>query len=186
MVARGSERASRLVLRPLTEDDQDEFLELAKDSVELHRPMVLPTTVEDFRVFLGRFGDPGSAVGLLVCVRETGAIVGNVNINSIIRGRLQSGSLGYAVFRAYAGQGYMSEGLGLVIRYAFEELRLHRLEAQIRPDNHASLKLVQRLGFRFEGVSPELLFIGGRWRDHERWAITSGVVGAPHPSLPRH
>jgi ribosomal-protein-alanine N-acetyltransferase len=70
----------------------------------------------------------------------------------------------------------MSEGLGLVVRYAFEQLRLHRLEAQIQPDNHASLKLVQRHGFRYEGCSPELLFIDGAWRDHERWAITTSMM----------
>jgi len=82
----------------------------------------------------------------------------------------------------------MAEGVALVLRYAFAELRLHRLDAQIQPGNHASLKLIRRLGFRFEGVSPDLLFIDGAWRDHERWALTSGMAGfaavGPHPSLP--
>ena len=90
-------------------------------------------------------------------------------------------------FAPAAGQGYMSEGLGLVLRYAFEQLRLHRLDAQIQPGNHASLRLVRRLGFRNEGYSPALLFIDGAWRDHERWAITAAMTGAaaePHPSLP--
>lgn len=115
-------------------------------------------------------------------------IAGVVNINSIIRGRFQNGSLSYAAFAPAAGQGYMSEGLGLVLRYAFEQLRLHRLEAQIQPGNLASVRLVQRLGFRSEGYSPDLLFIDGAWRDHERWAITSSMAGLvptdPHPSLP--
>ena len=110
------------------------------------------------------------------------------HINSIIRGRFQNGSLSYAAFAPAAGQGYMSEGLGLVLRYAFEQLGLHRLDAQIQPGNHASLRLVRRLGFRNEGYSPELLFIDGAWRDHERWAITSDMIGIvptdPHPSLP--
>lgn len=181
--------SSRVTLRPLTGHDQDEFLELARASVDLHHPwMSLPTTPQMFQAYLGRFDNPLSAESLLICVRDTGAIAGNININNIIRGRFQCGSLGYAAFAPTAGQGYMSEGLGLVLRYAFEQLRLHRLEAQIQPGNDASLKLVRRHGFRKEGYSPDLLFIDGAWRDHERWAITSTmtghVPGAPHPTLP--
>lgn len=175
---------SRVTLRPIAGDDQDEFTELVRASADLHLPwMSLPTTPQEFRTYLGRFDDPSSAQGLLVCVRDTGAIAGNININSIIRGRFQGGSLGYAAFAPAAGQGYMSEGLGLVLRYAFEQLRLHRLEANIQPGNQASLNLVRRHGFRKEGYAPGLLFIDGAWRDHERWAITS-TVGEPHPTLP--
>ncbi|WP_433221987.1 GNAT family N-acetyltransferase [Microtetraspora malaysiensis] len=180
--------SSRVILRGITRHDQDEFLRLARASVDLHHPwMSLPTTAEEFEAYVGRFDDQLSNQGLLVCVRDTGAIAGNVNINSIIRGRFQSASLGYAAFAPTAGQGYMFEGLGLVLRYAFEQLRLHRLEAQIQPDNHASLRLVRRLGFRCEGYAPDLLYIDGAWRDHERWAITNtmaGIPSAPHPTLP--
>ena len=66
----------------------------------------------------------------------------------------------------------MSEGLALVLRHAFCELRLHRLEANIQPANAASIALVRRCGFAYEGLSPRYLKVGGRWRDHERWAIT--------------
>ncbi|MEV7805158.1 GNAT family N-acetyltransferase [Microbispora sp. NPDC088329] len=182
-------RSSRVTLRRITSFDQDEFLERVHASVDLHQPMMsLPATPEAFQTFLGRFDEGESAEGLLLCLRDTGAIAGNVNINSIIRGRFQGGSLGYAAFAPYAGQGYMSEGLGLVLRHAFEELRLHRLEAQIRPDNQASIKLVQRHGFRYEGYSPNLLFIDGAWRGHERWAISNDMIGivpsTPHPTLP--
>ena len=65
----------------------------------------------------------------------------------------------------------MKEGLGLVLRQSFEVMRLHRVEANIQPNNHASIGLVKSCGFRREGFSPKYLRIGGTWRDHERWAI---------------
>jgi [ribosomal protein S5]-alanine N-acetyltransferase len=179
---------SRVTLRLLTGADQGEFLGLVAASTGLHHPwMSLPATPREFQAYLARF-DHVTAEGLLVCLRGTGTIVGVVNINSIIRGRFQNGSLSYAAFAPTAGRGYLSEGLGLVLSYAFERLRLHRLEAQIQPGNHASLRLVRRLGFRNEGYSPALLFIDGAWRDHERWAISSDMIGivptGPLPGLP--
>jgi ribosomal-protein-alanine N-acetyltransferase len=178
----------RVTLRPLAGRDQEEFLALVGVSGELHRPWLsLPSTSEQFHAYVTRYERPDEE-SLLVRVRDSGAIAGMVNINSIIRGRFQSASLAYAAFAPTAGQGYMSEALDLVVRYAFEGLRLHRLEAQIQPGNHASLKLVQRSGFRYEGSSPELLFIDGAWQDHERWAITSTMIDIaptdPHPTLP--
>ena len=67
----------------------------------------------------------------------------------------------------------MTEALGLVLDYAFRQLRLHRLEANIQPENAASIALVERLGFHREGYSPRYLKLGGRWRDHQRWAIVA-------------
>jgi ribosomal-protein-alanine N-acetyltransferase len=178
----------RVTLRPLCSRDQSEFLDLVAASIDLHHPwMSLPTTPQEFQAYLTRYEQP-TEESLLICVRDTGNIAGVVNINSIIRGRFQCGSLSYAAFAPTAGHGYMSEGLDLVLRYAFEQLRLHRLEAQIQPGNHASVRLVQRLGFRKEGYSPDLLFIDGSWRDHGRWAITASMIDVvpadPHPTLP--
>jgi [ribosomal protein S5]-alanine N-acetyltransferase len=178
----------RVTVRPVTRRDQSEFLDLVAASVDLHHPwMSLPATPQQFQAHLTRYERSGET-SLLICVRATGAIAGVANINSIIRGRFQNGSLAYAAFAPTAGQGYMSEGLALVLRHAFQQLRLHRLEANIQPGNHASLKLVRRLGFRREGYSPDMLFIDGAWRDHERWAITSSMIDIappdPHPTLP--
>jgi [ribosomal protein S5]-alanine N-acetyltransferase len=179
--------AGRVTLRPAASSDEAEFLGLSGASAHSHHPwMSLPATPEDFRAYIRRYERPGEE-SLLICLRSAGAIAGLVNINSIIRGRFQCGSLSYAAFAPTAGQGYLTEGLGLAVRYAFGPLRLHRLEANIQPGNHASLRLVQRLGFRREGYSPEMLFIDGAWRDHERWAITAtmtGIAAEPHPSLP--
>ena len=181
---------SRVTLRPPASDDESEFLALVAASVDPHRPwMSLPATSQEFQAYLARYERP-TEESRLICLRDTGAIAGLVNINSIIRGRFQNGSIAYAAFAPTAGRGYMSAGVGLVLRYAFEELRLHRLHAQIQPGNHASIKLVRRLGFRMEGYSPDLLFIDGAWRGHERWAITSDMLDIapvdPHPTLSAH
>jgi ribosomal-protein-alanine N-acetyltransferase len=188
MAAASAAGSGRVLLRPLGPGDQDEFVRLVQLSAELHHPwMSLAATPAEFQAYLRRF-DQVSAVGLAVCVRETGALAGMMNISSIIRGRYQNGSISYAAFAPAAGQGYLAEAMGLLLRYAFGELRLHRLDAQIQPGNHSSIRLVQRAGFRYEGLSPDLLFIDGAWRDHERWAITNQMAGLvpdrPHATLP--
>lgn len=71
----------------------------------------------------------------------------------------------------YARRGLMTEALRQTCAHAARELSLHRLEANIQPENHASIALVRRVGFQKEGYSPRYLKIGGAWRDHERWAL---------------
>lgn len=174
----------RVELCPLTLADQDEFCALVRASSALHGPwMQLPSTAEAFRTWMRRFDD-GTNLGFLVRVRETGEAAGNVNINSIIRGRYQGASIGYAGFGPSAGRGYMTEGVAATLRFAFDDLRLHRLEANIQPGNAPSLALVRRLGFRHEGLSPAYLYIDGAWRDHERWAVTAPAPWTPDTSLP--
>ena len=102
---------------------------------------------------------------------EDGAIVGSLALSQIFRGNFQSAYLGYQIAEPFAGRGYMTEALQLALRYAFRELDLHRVEANIQPENKASLALVRRAGFVREGYSRRYLKIGGRWRDHERWAL---------------
>lgn len=175
----GGAQGSRVGLRPISRDDEEEYLRLTHASAELHHPWVAgPTTPDAFAAYLARFDEPAN-VGLLVCESRTGTIVGGVNINNIAAGALRCGALGYAAFAPSAGRGYMSEGVGLAVRYAFGWLGLHRLEANIQPGNAASLRLVRRLGFRREGYSPNFLYLDGAWRDHERWAITTEMLSEP-------
>ena len=108
---------------------------------------------------------------LLICRRDNDQIVGVVNMNNIVLGLFRSAYLGYYAFAGHEGQGLMREGLQAVIRHAFKSLKLHRLEANIQPGNTKSLSMVKACGFTKEGYSPSYLKIGGRWRDHERWAI---------------
>jgi ribosomal-protein-alanine N-acetyltransferase len=147
------------------------FVTAVRRSRALHARWVSPpSTATAYRAYLRRLRRP-THVGYLVCRRDSGDLVGVVNINEIVRGLFRSGYLGYYGFRPHAGRGLMAEGLALVIDDAFGRLGLHRLEANIQPGNRRSRRLVRRLGFQREGYSPRYLMVNGRWRDHERWAI---------------
>jgi [ribosomal protein S5]-alanine N-acetyltransferase len=161
----------RLQLTFPRRSDEAEVLALGRRSRALHRGWVSPPTARaQFTAYLTRCRAP-DFLGLLIRRRADAALLGAVDLSQIARGRFQSAYLGYWIGEPFAGQGYMTEALGVVLRYAFTQLRLHRLEANVQPTNVASLALVVRLGFRREGYSPRYLKLGGRWRDHERWAI---------------
>ncbi|HEV7797726.1 MAG TPA: GNAT family N-acetyltransferase [Pyrinomonadaceae bacterium] len=164
---------ARILLRSPTRKDQTEFISLNRTSVSFHRGLVSPPkTPEQFAAFLRKSGREDS-VSLLICLVTDGAIIGAINLSQIFRGGFQSAYLGYYIGAQYAGQGYMTEALRLALRYAFQGLKLHRLEANIQPGNNASIALVRRAGFIREGYSRRYLKISGRWRDHERWAIVT-------------
>ena len=110
---------------------------------------------------------------MLALRRDDDAFVGVLNLSEIIRGPLQQAFLGYYAFAPHAGNGYMREAMRLLLRLAFGPLKLHRVEANIQPANGPSLALARGAGFVREGFSPRYLKIGGRWCDHERWAINA-------------
>lgn len=162
---------SRIYLRAPLADDGEEFVAAVLASRRLHHPWVQPPdSRKAFREWLGRMQPPANAP-FLVCRRDNDAIAGVINVSNIVRGAFQSAYLGYYGFAGHQGQGLMREGLRAVLKVAFGEMGLHRLEANIQPDNHASIGLVRGAGFQCEGFSPKYLKIGGRWRDHQRWAI---------------
>jgi ribosomal-protein-alanine N-acetyltransferase len=161
-----------VTLRPIEYNDRDEFLTLVRESRELHRPWAYPPERGDqFDELVGR-SRRDDVVTLLGCRGEDAAIIGVFTISQIVRGSFQSAYLGYYGHARYARQGYMREAITLVLDHAFGPLALHRLEANIQPTNAPSVALARGAGFRLEGFSPRYLLIGGRWRDHERYAIT--------------
>jgi ribosomal-protein-alanine N-acetyltransferase len=123
-------------------------------------------------VLLTRKEDPREDFrGFEIRRASDGAVVGSIEISRIARGNFQSAYLGYRIAAAERRRGYMTEALQLALRHAFRVLKLHRVEANIEPGNEASIALVQRAGFTREGFSRRYLKHGGRWRDHERWAL---------------
>ena len=113
----------------------------------------------------------GSLVGLIARETASDQIVGVINVTEIVHGSFQSAYLGYYGMVGFSRKGLMTEALNAAVRYAFDDLGLHRLEANIQPENTASIALVQRAGFKKEGFSPRYLRINGKWCDHERWAL---------------
>ncbi len=161
----------RVFLCVPTARHREEFVALMKRSRRALRPWVVPPASRAaFDAYLLRSREPTERA-FLICRIEDRAIAGVVNVSQIFHGNFCSAYLGYYAGAPFIGHGYMSEGLRLVVRHAFGALGLHRLEANIQPGNHASIRLVKRAGFEREGFSPRYLKVLGRWRDHERWAI---------------
>lgn len=160
-------------LRAPVPSDAPRFCAAARASRALHSPWVRPPATESaFLAYVERMADPTNR-GFLVFHAGSDTLAGSIEITQIVRGVFRSGYLGYYAFTGFERRGLMSAAVRLVVRQAFRELRLHRLEANIQPGNDASIALVRACGFRLEGYSPRYLKIRGRWRDHERWAIVA-------------
>lgn len=175
MATRKGDRSTRplpaVVLETPTETRCAEFIAAVRRSRHTHRPWVRPPeTPAAYELFVARASEPNRC-SLFICRQDGGELVAVANLSEIVRGSLQSAYLGYYLFQPWEGQGYMQAGLRLALTHAFGPLKLHRVEANIQPDNPRSIALVRRLGFQREGFSPRYLKINGRWRDHERWAI---------------
>lgn len=146
--------------------DKDEIIAAFTRSVDFHKPWTY--SPDDHEKYLSQ------THRYFVCHKKTHAIIGSYNISEIVRGWFQSAYLGYEVFAPHQRQGFMYQGMILLLKEAFSTLNLHRLEANIQTDNYASIALVSKSGFIKEGFSPKYLRIGGKeWQDHERWAIVN-------------
>jgi [ribosomal protein S5]-alanine N-acetyltransferase len=162
---------SRVKIAPLTAADGPEFIAAAAASRRLHAPWVAPPlTLAAYQAKLERLQPPVN-YGFAIRRGDTGSLAGCAEITNTVRGVFLSAYLAYYAFAGHERQGLMTEGIALVARHAFTALRLHRLEANIQPGNLPSIALVRACGFAREGFSPKYLKIGGRWRDHERWAL---------------
>ncbi len=113
----------------------------------------------------------GSAYGFGLFVDNL--LAGEINLNNIVRGALQSGTVGYWIDRQRAGHSYTAEGVAVLARFAFDELHLHRLEICIVPRNTNSRRVMEKLDVREEGVALRFLEINGVWEDHMRFAVTA-------------
>ena len=172
-------RGLRVYVRPPRRSDAPAFMSAVAASRRFHRPWVQPpSTSVGYSHYIARFAgprsrDPANAThaGFLVCRLSDDVPVGVFNLSEIVRGSFHSAYLGYYGLWPHAGNGYMSEGLALMLVVAFRKLKLHRVEANVQPVNARSIALLRGAGFTREGYSRRYVKIAGRWRDHERWAM---------------
>ena len=136
------QRGDQVSLRHMEGADEEAFLRAVRSSRKLHRPWsYLPETSEGFRDMLVRpLGE-----SYLICRNEDGALAGSASLGHIVFGNLRSAYLGYSALVPHQGQGYMTEGLELVLRHAFGTFALHRVEVNVQPDNERSIALAERL-----------------------------------------
>lgn len=172
----------RVVLRTLTERDYDEWFAVRTRCRDWlvpwePRPNGAPPPAEDRQSFASRCAirererqlGTGYGFGLFV----DGRFAGEVTLSSIQRGPFQSGHIGYWVDRDLAGHGYVPEGVVVVLQFSFDAIALHRVEISIIPRNRSSLRVMEKLAIRQEGVARGYLEIDGQWEDHARFGITA-------------
>jgi len=186
----------RVMLRPLDVGDFDAWREIrvrSRDWVEPWEPLPEPNSpdpVQDREAFRSRCGawerqrqfDTAYGFGLF---QNDGDLIGEVSLGSVLRGPFQSCFIGYWIDVEHAGRGYVPEGVVLIIRYGFEALGLHRLEAAIVPRNTKSRRVAEKVGLREEGTAARFLQIRGAWEDHVRYAITREEWDTRKPDLER-
>lgn len=172
----------RVRLRTLVEADYNAWYEVRRRCRDWlvpwePRPKGAPLPAEDRASFAARCAirererQLGSGYGFGVFV--DGRFAGEVTLSSIQRGPFQTAHIGYWIDQALAGRGYTPEAVVVVLHFAFEVISLHRVEISIIPRNHASLRVVEKLGIRAEGIAQKYLEIDGEWEDHAKFAMTS-------------
>ena len=190
-------RGKRVLLRALTGADWGEWCDVRDRNVEWltpwepMRPANLPDPTRDREAFVARCAarerDRQSGLahgfGLFVAGPHGDALAGEVNLNGIVRGAQQTATIGYWIDRARAGQRYVVEGVVVVLRHAFEQLHLHRVEICIVPRNANSRRVMEVLAIREEGVALRFLEINGVWEDHVRYGITAEEWGERRGAL---
>ena len=136
----------------------------------------MPQVAERLRQQVAEAQRESSLCLFLASKEEPERVIGVANLRNIVRGALLGGQLGYALAPEAMGHGYMTEAIKRVVSVAFDELYLHRVEANVMPRNVRSIAVVERAGFSAEGISPRYLRIAGTWEDHVRYAIINEAM----------
>lgn len=172
-----------LVLRPLSTADAAAWVEVRRRNASWLTPWDAtnpPESLEPpptFRQMVRRArADARAGRSLALALTIGGAFAGQVTLGGITWGSLRSGYIGYWIDSAWAGRGYMPRAVAMVCDHGFGSLHLHRLEINIRPENAASIRVAEKLGFRYEGLRRAYLHINGDWRDHLAFALTAPEV----------
>jgi [ribosomal protein S5]-alanine N-acetyltransferase len=173
-----------VTIAPLAAGDAEELLELLvrnRAFLAPYEPLRPDSdfTIEGVRASIEQLAaarESGAAYAF--CIRAGGAIVGRVSLSQVFRRAFQSCYLGYFVGEEHNGRGYATAGVRLAVDYAFDDLRLHRVQANVMTKNPRSARVLEKAGFRREGLALRYLQIAGRWEDHDMYAMTVEDRGA--------
>lgn len=175
-----SVRGERVFIRRLEASDAKEVLDLRLANREFFQPWEpvrdgsayrLAGVTAELQISADLWGtDDGYVFGIFTNDDET--LVGGIALRNIARGAWQNATLGYWIAETHNGKGYATEAVQLATRFAFDHAGLHRVQAGTLLHNVASQRVLEKAGYRFEGVSPRYLRIDGRWQDHRMYAIT--------------
>jgi ribosomal-protein-alanine N-acetyltransferase len=169
---------ARMTLRLPQASDQNAWIDLRNQNAEFLQPWE-PIWHDDHltrRSFSQRIywsqksAIAGSAYPLFLTRREDDMLLGAVTLDNVRRGPAQTGTLGYWIGQKFARQGYMQEAIQAVVHHAFSRFDLSRIEAACLPENQASRGVLEKSGFKYEGVAQSYLQIAGRWRNHVLYA----------------
>lgn len=168
-------------IRPLQLQDAGRLLEMRlanRDFLQPYEPIrpASHLTLEGQHELLAqaeRDFAAGTGYSFGIFLRVTDQLIGRVSLSNVARGAWQNATIGYFLDKAFNGRGYMTDAVRLALRFAFSEAGLHRVQAAIMPRNHASIRVVEKNGFRKEGLSLRYLQINGVWEDHLIYAITA-------------
>ncbi|WP_164491662.1 GNAT family N-acetyltransferase [Staphylospora marina] len=116
--------------------------------------------------------EEGNTYGFGIFLRDSGALVGRISLSNVVRGAWENCTIGYYIDHSMQGKGYATEAVKEAVRFAFAEAGLHRVQAAVMPWNLASIRVLEKAGFRFEGMAKRYLRINGKWEDHNIYAIT--------------
>ena len=171
-------KGEKVTLRVPLINDYREWAALRGESrsfLERWEPRWMPDELERtaWRHRIGRYREDyaqGSAVAFFIFERGSGKLAGGITLGNIRHGVSQSGHIGYWVGERYAGRGLMTDAVTVLVRFAFDTLRLHRIEAACIPDNVRSIRVLEKAGFRREGLLRSYLRINGIWQDHYLYA----------------
>ena len=167
-------------IKLLDPDDAEEYLGVLRRNREFMQPYE-PARPADYWTLDGqrdqlqqacREAEAGTGFAFGIYDRADAALVGRVALANIVRKAWQNATLGYWVDGARNGRGLATEASKLALRFAFDEAGLHRVQAGVMPRNARSIRVIEKLGMRFEGLAERYLLIGGVWEDHRMYAMT--------------
>lgn len=176
-------KTERLLLKTAKEISIEQLLDYYRENKDFFKPYE-PKRADSFFTFRQQgialdndifHLEHRSALKLFICLKENERLIGILNFSQIILGSFKSCYIGYNQDEKKTGQGYMTESIIAGIEIMFKDYGLHRIEGNVMPTNRPSIRILEKLGFEYEGTARKYLYINGRWEDHMHYVLLNEV-----------